>query len=871
MNNNSWFKKENPLLSLQSMSGGAAGSLMQGAADKTYLDDVFSTYLYAGTSSAKTVTNGIDFSDEGGMTWIKSRSYTYDHIINDTARGAGKRIKSNTNSTEATSTDWLSAFNSNGFSLGADNDVNNSGQTYSSWSFKKVPGFFDVVAYTGNGTGQTINHSLGCLPGMILIKRLDGSASSWKVYHSSIGKTKYLELNNASAAVDDTSDYVWNDTAPTATTFTLGLHDDVNYNSNTYIAYLFAGGAATQQYSVKTDAGASNYMSVPTHSDLDLDGDFTVEFWHKRSTTGTTHLFSYGNGATTAGIEWYYNGSNVQKLYVNATEYEFPSGTQAPAYKWVHYAISREGTNTRVFVDGIKMTTYTSHSATITGAIITGNQWGGSISASDGAWWSNLRVVKGTAVYTSDFTPPQSALTNITNTKLLCWNSSTTTGATVSPVTIVQNGTVTSKSDTPSYSDPECFKFGEGGDQNIVATGMYTGNGSSTGPEINLGWEPQWILIKSEAVESWVMYDSMRGIYTDGNDGRLFAQDTDAEYSGTNFLDLTSTGWKIVNNAGDFNASDQTISYIAIRRPDGAVSKPVEAGTEVFAMDTSNSSATIPSYDSGFTVDFGVWKRPSNTFDWKNANRLTGNQIMKINTSGAEGGGGSDSYWDSNVGWFADAGQDSSYQSWMWKRGQSFDLINYTGTGAARQIRHGLNAVPEMIWAKKRNSSGNWYVYHKDMNGGVSPVNYFMQLNTYDSQQNIAIWNATPTSTTFHLSTDGHANNSGDDFIAMLFTSVTGISKVGNFTPDSSGSFTVTLGFTPRFIVMKPRNFADNNWGWWVYDSQRGLTSGLTNRLTLESTAAQISGSTNGTTATGISFTGWGDMSAYNWIYYAHA
>ena len=179
-------------------------------------------------------------------------------------------------------------------------------------------------------------------------------------------------------------------------------------------------------------------MSVPTHSDLNLDGDFTVEFWHKRTTTGTTHLFSYGDASTVggSGIEWYYNSSNVQKLYVNNTEYEFPNGSQAPAYKWVHYAICREGTNTRIFVDGELMTTYTSHSATITGAIITGNQWGGGISATDGAYWSNLRVVKGTAVYTSDFTPPQSALTNITNTKLLCWNSSTTTGATVSPVTV---------------------------------------------------------------------------------------------------------------------------------------------------------------------------------------------------------------------------------------------------------------------------------------------------------------------------------------------------------------------------------------------------------------------------------------------------
>ena len=93
MNNNAWFKKENPLLSLQSMSGGAAGTLMQGAAEKLYVDDVFSQYLYRGNESARSFDNGIDLSGKGGLVWIKNRSAEANHALFDTVRGATKEIQ----------------------------------------------------------------------------------------------------------------------------------------------------------------------------------------------------------------------------------------------------------------------------------------------------------------------------------------------------------------------------------------------------------------------------------------------------------------------------------------------------------------------------------------------------------------------------------------------------------------------------------------------------------------------------------------------------------------------------------------------------------------------------------------------------------
>jgi len=142
-------------------------------ATKTYVDDIFSTYLLAGSGSARSINNGIDLSEEGGLVWVKNRTYsTYKHhVLADTTRGANNIIFSDNNAATDTATSYITGFNNNGFSLGTNNFVNGSGNIYASWTWRKAPGFFDVVTWTGNGTaGRQISHNLGCAPGMVAIK-----------------------------------------------------------------------------------------------------------------------------------------------------------------------------------------------------------------------------------------------------------------------------------------------------------------------------------------------------------------------------------------------------------------------------------------------------------------------------------------------------------------------------------------------------------------------------------------------------------------------------------------------------------------------------------------------------------------------------
>jgi len=219
-----------------------------GSAPAVYIEDVFSTYLYTGTGAALTITNNIDLSTKGGLTWIKGRSGTTGHRLTDTARGVTKSLASDSTAAEATETTGLTAFGTTGFTIGADADYNTSAATYVSWTFRKQPKFFDVVTYTGNGSSQNIAHNLGSVPGCIIIKRTD-TTSNWGVVARTTGTTyAYFTGSsnglNVTAAAGGTLDF---STAITATYFEPSyLQDtggDLNTNGGTYVAYLFAHNA----------------------------------------------------------------------------------------------------------------------------------------------------------------------------------------------------------------------------------------------------------------------------------------------------------------------------------------------------------------------------------------------------------------------------------------------------------------------------------------------------------------------------------------------------------------------------------------------------------------------------------------------------
>ena len=214
---------------------GAAG----GASGPLYVDDVFSCFLYKGTSATRSINNGIDLDGEGGLVWIKARNMTTGHIFTDTERGVNKYIRSNSSDSENTNSSFVTAFNSDGFSLGDGNSVNGSflnPKPFASWTFRKAPKFFDVVTYSGTSSSRTVSHNLGSVPGCIIIKSTSASGD-WYVYHRDLGTTQYYELNNFNGPQSHSA--AWGGTAPTATEFSLGFFSN-NVSGRQYVAYLFA-------------------------------------------------------------------------------------------------------------------------------------------------------------------------------------------------------------------------------------------------------------------------------------------------------------------------------------------------------------------------------------------------------------------------------------------------------------------------------------------------------------------------------------------------------------------------------------------------------------------------------------------------------
>ena len=233
------------------------------------VDDCFSTFLWDGNGSTQTITNNIDLSGEGGLVWIKSRDQALVHGLFDTERGIGSsfayRLFSDDTNAQSELTDGLSAFNSNGFTLGNSTAVNGNTYEYVSWTWRKASKFFDVVTYTGNGVaGRTISHNLDTLVGMLMIKCTSHS-SDWSVQHRMVLPTKYLALNETTSAQTDTARF--HSTAAGSSTFSVGSGNAVNGSGRTYVAYLFA----------HNNTGNPGEFGPDSDQDIIKCGDFTTD------------------------------------------------------------------------------------------------------------------------------------------------------------------------------------------------------------------------------------------------------------------------------------------------------------------------------------------------------------------------------------------------------------------------------------------------------------------------------------------------------------------------------------------------------------------------------------------------------------------
>jgi len=381
--------------------------------------------------------------------------------------------------------------------------------------------------------------------------------------------------------------------------------------------------------------------------------------------------------------------------------------------------------------------------------------------------------------------------------------------------------------------------FGLTGIDNVISCGSFTTDANSKNSGVTLGYEPQWMLVKpSSSVDNWQIVDNMRGMdVTDTY--RLFANTSGATNQvGAALFSPNATGFSCPLDGG-LNASSDYI-YIAIRR--GPMKVPT-SGTSVFSPITSNAS-TGTTNTTNFPVDFQMNAERGAVHATMVVDRLRGvittptdatSPYMASNSSNGENPETVTRYWN-NTGFETSvfqAGASNIY--WNFRRAPSFhDIVCYTGTGANTTVTHSLQAIPELIIVKRRSAAADWDSY----SSALANTEYIVLNSTAAKATGATRWNSTtPTSSVFSVGTSTTTNASAGTYVAYLFATCAGVSKIGSYTLNGN-YLTVDCGFTSgaRFVMIKRTDAASP---WYVFDTARGISSGNDPYLRLNATTAE--------------------------------
>jgi len=381
-------------------------------------------------------------------------------------------------------------------------------------------------------------------------------------------------------------------------------------------------------------------------------------------------------------------------------------------------------------------------------------------------------------------------------------------------------------------------EFGPSGDQDIIKVGDYSGLAT-----VNLGFEPQWLLVKkASGTGNWHIYDTMRGLTADayGTIDKALYPNLPNDEEDYDYFKIQSNGFKAISAT----VGSGKYVYIAIRK--GPLATPTSS-SKVFAVNTWAGSNVVPNFVSGFPVDMSIQRTRAVAVDTVSSSRLTQGAFVQTNTTAKESDNSNYSY-DYQDGYYG-ANTNGNMISWMWRRAPGyFDIVPYTaGSQAVLTLDHNLGVIPEMMWAKRRRNNvgggtSNWMVYHKDFDYTYS----YAYLNSDAAMDNTQTntWPSAPTATQLTIgSWTGDFIGPGDIGSIFLFSSLPGVSKIGSYTGNGT-SQTIDCGFSngAKFVLIKQY---DNTTAarWSVFDSYRGIAAGNNDpQLFLDHTDAEDTG-----------------------------
>jgi len=828
---------------LQQAAAGNAG-------EAVYVDDVFSTYLYEGNSSTQTITNNIVLGD--GLSGGDYTNVNGTHYLTKSGDLTG-----NTDGKSCTVSCWINTTDTSGTIISNTNSrfvVRVSSGKLNVYA--KNTSDVNVLYFTTNLTiaiGKWVN---------VLFSFDLSSSSNRSVYINDVEDTSVTWSTYNNENIDRASTGTWyaglSLTADLAHIFQSNSYTDLSVEANRR-NFITSDKLPT---SVSAVSALSPILYLPLTSDytigknLGTGGDFTT------SGAGVT---SVNNGVFTAvegkgGLVWIkQRNANNNHLLIDTERGATKTLFSNSYFQEVTYSTGLTSFNS----DGFTLGTESSHNSSgINYASWTFRKQPGFFdvvtytgTGSNQSIAHNLGSVPGMVIikqrsgtegwfvwhrslgYTNNFylNSPDGSVGNTTDLFTANPDSSNFYVGGSQAYATNQNG----QTYVAYLFAHDAQEFGTNSNESIIKCGSYTGNGNSTtGQEINLGFEPQFVMIKGSdpfPATNWFMLDTMRGfpVSTSGaDDPSLFANSTAAEAS-YQVGNPTSTGFKVHGSSDDTNGSQKLYIYMAIRRPHKPASE--FAATDLFSMDAAGQTSNPAFVSNGHVVDMAFEKTPSSIGAPLFFSRLTGDKYLNSTSTAAEATGSS-IFWDYMSGCLDGFGGASSYQAWMFRRAPGFfDVVAYTGTGSTRTVSHNLGVAPEMMIFKCRTNTNGWAVYHSYL-GNTKVI--ILQSNGTPITNSAWFNNTTPTDSVFTVGSGSAVNQNTIPIISYHFASVSGISKVGSYSGTGS-NVDVNCGFTSgaRFVLVKR---TDSTGDWYLWDSERGIVAGNDPYLFLNSTAAQV-------------------------------
>jgi hypothetical protein len=263
------------------------------------------------------------------------------------------------------------------------------------------------------------------------------------------------------------------------------------------------------------------------------------------------------------------------------------------------------------------------------------------------------------------------------------------------------------------------------------------------------------------------------------------------------------------------------------------------SGTEVFTPSFGLSASNSDFVNAGFPIDLN-WRGRTTGDNVILQDRLRGiGGLLFSNLTDAEQTSSAYVFRTQNGITFTSTASFTSYINWSFRRAPGFfDEVCYTGTGSTGQIiYHNLGVAPELAIIKWRNDAFDWGVYADYANNGNFTGRLY--LNTTVALQDPATTFFTKSSTSLTVQTVSSMHNAnGGTYVAYLFATLAGVSKVGSYTGTGT-TLQINCGFTggARFVMIKR---TDSTGDWYVWDSARGIVAGNDPYLLLNSTAAEV-------------------------------